>query len=204
MRCVERVLPAEKVWDELDWRGGEEEIVQGGLLRPGWGVWAFILRAGLRIVAFTFLHNLAQWRWNWRGQDGRPRDQEGGYVEIRVRDGGAFMEKGFGHFESGAGYFYLYSAHIWALNHGEYRKIKWSVLRLIDLNGRLIHFNISLSDHLLYGSAALMIKFKSWPSSSWIVPPWLSNSWGWSLLGHSLLKRSPTENYLYSQMTSFM
>lgn len=76
-------------------------------------------------------------------------------------DGGAFMEKGFGHFESGAGYFYLYSGHIWALNHGEYRKIKCSVLRLIDLNGRLIHFNISLSDHLLYGSAALMIKFKS-------------------------------------------
>lgn len=94
----------------------------GGLLRPGWGVWAFILRAGLRIVVFTFLHNLAQWRWNWREQDGRPRDQEGGYMEIRVRDGGAFMEKGFGHFEPGAGYFYLYSAHIWALNHGEYRK----------------------------------------------------------------------------------
>lgn len=31
----------------------------------------------------------------------------------------------------------------------------------INLNGRLIHFNISLSDHSLYGSAVLMIKFKS-------------------------------------------
>ena len=72
---------------------GEEEIVQEGLLRPGWGVWAFILRAGPRIVTFTFLHTLAQWRGNWRGQDGRPRDQEGGYVEIRVRDGGALWKR---------------------------------------------------------------------------------------------------------------
>lgn len=52
----------------------------------------FILSAGPRTVSFTFLHNLALWRWDWSGQDGRLRDQEGGFMEVRVREGGALWK----------------------------------------------------------------------------------------------------------------
>lgn len=159
MRCIERVLLAEKVCNELGWRdrGG------GNSARRASQTWVrslgFILRAGPRIVAFTFLHNLAQWRWNWRGQDGRPRDQEGGYVEIRVRDGGALWKRVLDTLNLGLDIF-AFTQPISGLLTME--SIDNQVICAeINLNGRLIHFNISLSDHLLYGSAALMIKFKS-------------------------------------------
>lgn len=71
---------------------GSREIVPGRLLTPGERGWIFFSVQG---IEWYHLHFYTVWLFGdgvRRGQDGRPGDQEGGFMEVAVRGGGALWE----------------------------------------------------------------------------------------------------------------
>ena len=82
---MESASSRENAGNELNYWG------QGNSARRAADAWVksldFILCAGHRMVSFKFLCHLTPWRWNWKGQDGRPRVQERGLMEGAVKEG---------------------------------------------------------------------------------------------------------------------
>lgn len=56
----------------------------------------------------------------WGRTNEKLKDQEGGFMKVRVSEGGA-VEAIMDMFLTQPGYFCLYSALIWSPNHGEHK-----------------------------------------------------------------------------------